>query len=233
MCQNVGLSFLYHTLKWFCDLFSDSRISQSRAIRSQIQKNRGICDIHGTDFLSFESTSNLTDFPSSIYDIKSAAQPFDTIHDILRSLSLAKFLLKDRNASIWRIENREVKPLWRGGKEGLSNLKFFMAEILRIFSSIWKNPPEWKNTGNRDWWVSPISIDALSPNGPRALAKVPVCSFRDFVVIHTKRIDITARYVGIHGRNFHIWVSSTPTAFKIRTRLDTLAEAQNIMSDGN
>ena len=38
----------------------------------------------------------------SIYDIKMNAQPFDTIHDILRWLSLVQPLQEDRNAPIWR-----------------------------------------------------------------------------------------------------------------------------------
>ena len=36
---------------------------------------------------------------------------FDTIDDILRSLSLGKYRLKDRNAPIGRIGNRRVKTL--------------------------------------------------------------------------------------------------------------------------
>ena len=44
-----------------------------------------------------------------MYDRKTAAWPFDTIHDILRSFSLAQSLLKGRNSPIWRIGNRGVK----------------------------------------------------------------------------------------------------------------------------
>ena len=39
------------------------------------------------------------------------ARPFDTIHDILRSLSIALFVLKGRNAQILRIGNRGVKEI--------------------------------------------------------------------------------------------------------------------------
>ena len=60
-------------------------------------------------FLNCESTCDLADVPASIYDRKTAARPFDTIHDILRCLSLAQSLLKGRNAPIWRIGNRGVK----------------------------------------------------------------------------------------------------------------------------
>ena len=48
------------------------------------------------------------DVEASIYDRKTAAQPFDTTDDILRSLSLAQSLLKDQNALI------------EAGTEGLS-----------------------------------------------------------------------------------------------------------------
>ena len=43
---------------------------------------------------------DLTDVPS-LYDRKTAARPFDTIHDNLRYLSLVQSLLKGRNASLW------------------------------------------------------------------------------------------------------------------------------------
>ena len=48
-----------------------------------------------------------------VYDRKTAARPFDTIHDILRSLSLAQALLKRRNSPIWRIGNRGVNYPFR------------------------------------------------------------------------------------------------------------------------
>ena len=66
-------------------------------------------------FLNCESKFDLTDVPSSIYDRKMDARPFDTIHDILRCLSLAQSLHKGRNAPIWRIGNRGVKRRqWEG-----------------------------------------------------------------------------------------------------------------------
>ena len=37
-----------------------------------------------------------------IYDIKTAAQPFDTFYDILRSLSLVQSLLEALNSPNWR-----------------------------------------------------------------------------------------------------------------------------------
>ena len=37
-----------------------------------------------------------------MYDRKTAARPFDTIYDTLRSLSLVQCLLKDQNPPIWR-----------------------------------------------------------------------------------------------------------------------------------
>ena len=39
---------------------------------------------------------------------KMDAPNFDTVHDILRCLSLVQSLLKGRNAPIWRIGNQEV-----------------------------------------------------------------------------------------------------------------------------
>ena len=62
-------------------------------------------------FLNCERTCGLTDVPASIYDRKTAARPFDTNHNIIRCLSLAQFLLKGRNAPIWRIGNPGVKGL--------------------------------------------------------------------------------------------------------------------------
>ena len=52
--------------------------------------------------------SDLVDVPASIYVRKTAVQNFETIHDILRHLSLAQSLSKRRNA-----------PIWPAGTEGL------------------------------------------------------------------------------------------------------------------
>ena len=77
--------------------------SQSPEIRSKSLK------IHGIDFLNCENDCDLKDVPSSIYDRKRAARRFDTIHDILISLSLAQSILQGRNAPIWFIGNLGVK----------------------------------------------------------------------------------------------------------------------------
>ena len=56
-----------------------------------------------------ESRCELTDVPASLNDKKNPARLFDTISDILRSLSLAQSLLKVWNAPICRIGNRRLK----------------------------------------------------------------------------------------------------------------------------
>ena len=48
------------------------------------------------------------DLSASKHDRKTWGRPFDSIHDILRSLCLAQSLLEDQNASIWGIWNRWV-----------------------------------------------------------------------------------------------------------------------------
>ena len=53
-------------------------------------------------FLNAESLIDSTDFSASVHNRKTAARRFDTINDILRSRSLAKSLLKGRNAPICR-----------------------------------------------------------------------------------------------------------------------------------
>ena len=68
-------------------------------------------------FLNSESAFDLIDVPGSIYDIKLTARRFDTINDILKSLSLAQSLLKGRNAPIWR--QREPTHLRLSGTDGL------------------------------------------------------------------------------------------------------------------
>ena len=59
-------------------------------------------------FLNSESTSDFTYVPAPMYDRKTTARTFDTIHDIIRSLSLAQSFLKGE-MSQWRIGNRGVK----------------------------------------------------------------------------------------------------------------------------
>ena len=76
----------------------DTMTSQSCAIRDQIPKSTlkksQICDIRAFDFFNWQKSFDLTDVSSWIYDRTTVAQSFDTIHDILRSLSLAQALLK-------------------------------------------------------------------------------------------------------------------------------------------
>ena len=63
-------------------------------------KNREIKEKHGTKF--FEFWEYVLFDRCSLYHRNYAARPFDTIHDILRSLSLVQYLPKGRNAPIWR-----------------------------------------------------------------------------------------------------------------------------------
>ena len=49
------------------------------------------------------------DFQLSIYDRKSAARRFDTLHDMQRTPNLAQSLLKSQNAPIRHSGNRMVK----------------------------------------------------------------------------------------------------------------------------
>ena len=58
--------------------------------------------------LNCERTYGLTEVPASIYDRKTDARRFDTIHDILRCRSPAESLVQGRNAPVWRIGNRGV-----------------------------------------------------------------------------------------------------------------------------
>ena len=50
-------------------------------------------------FFNYEGTCDSTDVLASLYDRKTAARAFDTIHDILRSLSLVESPSKGRNAA--------------------------------------------------------------------------------------------------------------------------------------
>ena len=81
-----------------------------------LKVNYEIFNIKETDF-NFESTYDLTDVPASIYGRKTAARRFDTTYTILRSFRLAQFLLKGRNASIWR--QRELTHMRLSGIESL------------------------------------------------------------------------------------------------------------------
>ena len=100
----------------FRHLPQNSMISQSRESHYE-SKNQAICDIIGLDFLICENQYDSKDFPAPINDRKTAARPFDTINEILRSLGLAQSLLKSRNAQIWR--KREPLYLTLLGTHGL------------------------------------------------------------------------------------------------------------------
>ena len=56
----------------------------------------------------FNAERDLTDFSASIYGRKTAVRRFETIHYILRSLSLAQSLLKGVNTPIWHKGSRAV-----------------------------------------------------------------------------------------------------------------------------
>ena len=59
----------------------------------------------------------LRDDAASNYDRKTNARPIDSIHDILRCLSLVQYLLEDRNANMRELTHMRLK-----GADGLSNL---------------------------------------------------------------------------------------------------------------
>ena len=52
--------------------------------------------------LNCANTYDLTGEPASIFDKNTMARHFDTINDILRSLSLEQYYFKGLNALIWR-----------------------------------------------------------------------------------------------------------------------------------
>ena len=66
--------------------------SQYRAIRTQRRKIVKFVKIMAQTFLTGLSMCDLKDALASMYYRKTAARHFDTIHDILRSLSLAQSL---------------------------------------------------------------------------------------------------------------------------------------------
>ena len=75
-------------------LFETFRNSQSRAIYSKGQKIVKLVKIMEQFFLIFESTFDSTNLLASIKYRKTAARSSDTIHDIIKFLSLARCLLK-------------------------------------------------------------------------------------------------------------------------------------------
>ena len=76
---------------------------------------------------NFESKCDLTNVSASVYDRKIDARPFDTIHDILRCLSLAQSLRKGQNAPIWR--KREPTYMGLSGTDELKRKKWFQTKI--------------------------------------------------------------------------------------------------------
>ena len=93
-------------------------ISKSRAISSQCRKIVKFEKIMAQTFLNSESNLHSTDVPVAMSDSKTAARPFDTIHNILRPLGLAQSLLKGRNSPNWR--GRAPTHLNLSGTEGLN-----------------------------------------------------------------------------------------------------------------
>ena len=69
-------------------------------------------------FFNCEGTYDLTVVPAPIYYSKPMDRPFDTIRNVLKSLSHVQSLLKDRNAPICR--QREPTHLRLSGTEGLT-----------------------------------------------------------------------------------------------------------------
>ena len=82
--------------------------SLAQIICSQSEKGVNYVIFMALIFSYCESTCGLTDFPASMYDRKIPARSFDTIHDILRSFSLAQSDLESRSAPIWRNGNQQV-----------------------------------------------------------------------------------------------------------------------------
>ena len=72
-------------------------------------------------FLNYESTYDLSDVQASMNDRKTAARPFDTIHDVLPSLSLVQSLRNGRNAPIWR--HRVPTHMILSGTDGLNEFR--------------------------------------------------------------------------------------------------------------
>ena len=87
-------------------------------LKKSVKTSGQIFDIRAFDFSNCESTCDLSDVPSSIYDRKIAARSFGNTHDILRCLSLVQSFLKDSNASICR--KREPTHMRLSGTDGLN-----------------------------------------------------------------------------------------------------------------
>ena len=83
----------------------------------------------------------MTDVQAAMYDRKTAARPFDTISDILRSLSLVQSLLKARNSPNWRERapthmNLSVTEGLRTGKLFTGNYYYMNRGNLHHFKNI-------------------------------------------------------------------------------------------------
>ena len=112
--------------------------SQSRAIRRQSRKIVKSEKIMAQTFFNYESTCDSTDLPASICDRKTAARPFDAIHDILKSLSLAQSLLKGQNTQVLRIGNRRVKrAILPDLVSGAPGINFQKKNRLFRFENLW------------------------------------------------------------------------------------------------
>ena len=93
------------------------------AINSQ-SKNREICDIRTFDSSNCESTFDTMAVSAKISERKIDARRFDSIHDILRSISLTQSLLKGRNTPIWRQQETNTYDTARNRRvEGKKFLK--------------------------------------------------------------------------------------------------------------
>ena len=71
-------------------------------------QSREICEINGTNLFKLWEYVYFAYFPPPMYDRKTTAWPFDTIHDILRSLSLAQSLLKGQTILTLGSHHRQV-----------------------------------------------------------------------------------------------------------------------------
>ena len=89
-----AMIFKYFTILRLWERIKDYMNSQSRGIRYQCWKIVKFVKIKAQTFLICESKCDLTDVSPSIYDRKTAARPFDIIHDIIRSLSLVQYFSK-------------------------------------------------------------------------------------------------------------------------------------------
>ena len=133
-------------------------------------KKRGIKENHGTNF--FEFWEYVLFDRCSMYDRKNAARPFDTIHDILRCLSLVQSLPKGRNALIWR--QRMPTHMILSGTDRLRHfwcieIKDWKLRLIPDFALNWKlsrsKTLPWENNCKKRWNVRQSEC-FFNPNGP-------------------------------------------------------------------